>query len=636
MIPTSQEDKVDPIELPESLDRARSPPIAPLVPTHATAEPVSELSAILGTKLSIEEKDVLITKLQPLLECFSPLNALPADVPPFAVQLTKGATPSRCYPRPQSPEKQAFVEAEIKHLLELNIIQPSTSPWASPIVVVTKRNRKFRLCVDYSRLCSTPPPRAEPAVPPLSPLPVAPVQLVPDADKATLAELVHALPHDQDGSILLLKDPPPPEILLRLFVLAHDHPLAGHMGVARTIHTLRSALVWKGMDAAIRELTRCCPRCQKLKDIPSTPSEMYSTRALALFQSLIIDHIGPLRDSAGYKYILTLIDRFSHLLVLIPTKDTTAETAAEAIFTHWICVHGVPEFITSDGGSSFTAATMQNLVQLLGAKHHISAAYHPEGHGSVERANRTIMQVIRALFKDQTTWHQLVNPAAFAINTAYSRVLGTTPFEVAHGFFPRLPIHSALGTSPNHELPEEPIEVAAHLVTATRALHERVVAVEAKVYEANRAEFLKKSKHRAIYDVGEHVLVRYPRTEKLLEAWRGPFQITAKENENIYEVEDLNSHDRQRIHINRLHVFYPGNLTHAQLCAEAVHQEEYLVERVDTHQVVDGEHWFYVKWVGYDQKPIDEEDCWVRYAHCRYSPVVKDYIAAHKLTPRRR
>ncbi len=51
-----------------------------------------------------------------------------------------------------SIDKQQFVDDEIQELLNKKIIQPSVSPWASPVVVVPKKDRSFRLCVDYRGL----------------------------------------------------------------------------------------------------------------------------------------------------------------------------------------------------------------------------------------------------------------------------------------------------------------------------------------------------------------------------------------------------------------------------------------------------------------------------------------------------
>ena len=48
---------------------------------------------------------------------------------------------------PQFKEKLADL---IKGLLSAKIIQPSTSPWASPIVIIVKKNGvDIRLCIDY-------------------------------------------------------------------------------------------------------------------------------------------------------------------------------------------------------------------------------------------------------------------------------------------------------------------------------------------------------------------------------------------------------------------------------------------------------------------------------------------------------
>ncbi len=51
-----------------------------------------------------------------------------------------------------SIEKQQFIEEQIQDLLDKRIIRPSTSPWASPVVVVQKKDGGSRLCIDYRGL----------------------------------------------------------------------------------------------------------------------------------------------------------------------------------------------------------------------------------------------------------------------------------------------------------------------------------------------------------------------------------------------------------------------------------------------------------------------------------------------------
>jgi len=51
-----------------------------------------------------------------------------------------------------SYKNQLFIKDEIQRLLESGLIIPSNSQWASPVVVVEKKNGKKRLCIDYQKL----------------------------------------------------------------------------------------------------------------------------------------------------------------------------------------------------------------------------------------------------------------------------------------------------------------------------------------------------------------------------------------------------------------------------------------------------------------------------------------------------
>lgn len=55
---------------------------------------------------------------------------------------------------PLSPSKQIALEKELDRMLELGVVEPSNSPWNSPVVMVTKPNGDLRLCLDCRQLNS--------------------------------------------------------------------------------------------------------------------------------------------------------------------------------------------------------------------------------------------------------------------------------------------------------------------------------------------------------------------------------------------------------------------------------------------------------------------------------------------------
>ena len=66
--------------------------------------------------------------------------------------ITKQVSPIKKRAYRTAPKENDFIKTEISDMLDQGLIQPSTSPWSFPVVVVKKKNGKLRFCVNYKPL----------------------------------------------------------------------------------------------------------------------------------------------------------------------------------------------------------------------------------------------------------------------------------------------------------------------------------------------------------------------------------------------------------------------------------------------------------------------------------------------------
>jgi len=65
---------------------------------------------------------------------------------------TSDEIPVRAKPYPVPYKLREALQGEVQDMLDTGIIRESRSPYASPVVVVKKRDGTYRVCVDYSQL----------------------------------------------------------------------------------------------------------------------------------------------------------------------------------------------------------------------------------------------------------------------------------------------------------------------------------------------------------------------------------------------------------------------------------------------------------------------------------------------------
>jgi hypothetical protein len=95
--------------------------------------------------------------LQQVLNAYEDVFSDPNTLPPrrqldHAITLEHGATPTNNRPYRYSPLQKDEIERQVQEMLAAGIITQSMSPFASPVLLVKKKDGSWRFCVDYRRL----------------------------------------------------------------------------------------------------------------------------------------------------------------------------------------------------------------------------------------------------------------------------------------------------------------------------------------------------------------------------------------------------------------------------------------------------------------------------------------------------
>ncbi|GKC27155.1 putative reverse transcriptase domain-containing protein [Tanacetum coccineum] len=70
----------------------------------------------------------------------------------FKIDLMPGAAPIARAPYRLAPSEMKELSEQLQELSDKGFIRPSSSPWGAPVLFVKKKDRPFRMCIDYQEL----------------------------------------------------------------------------------------------------------------------------------------------------------------------------------------------------------------------------------------------------------------------------------------------------------------------------------------------------------------------------------------------------------------------------------------------------------------------------------------------------
>lgn len=343
----------------------------------------------------------------------------------------------------------------------------------------------------------------------------------------------------------------PMEFQKEIMVRFHDHKLAAHMGIEKTLANIRNKYFWPKMARDVRTHVTNCLICAKRKAAKACKAPLQPFPiAEYLWQRVAMDIVGPVIESyRGSKYILVLMEYVTRYVIAFPLKDTTAQTIVKKLIKHVITKEGIPAQILTDQGSNFQSETMAELCKQLGTKQIRTTSYHPQTDGAVERFNQTLGNMLTThVHNNPREWDEHLNYIIAAYNRTPHSSTGETPFFLLKGrdaIEPtdlRPPMRNRILEDQNNVYAQqwqEAIELAkANLIIA----------------QERQKHYYDRSLQECSFEPNDVVLLKILKAQKgkFNMRWKGPYVVIEKLSNLNYLIRHQDDTYPVVVHVNRM------------------------------------------------------------------------------------
>ena len=156
------------------------------------------------------------------------------------------------------------------------------------------------------------------------------------------------------------------ELRIELLIINHDNQ--SHIGVQKSYELLSRSFYWKNMFNDVQDYIRQCVKCQRSKPINQLPHGLLQPLKIPddRWQSVAIDFITGLPKSNGFDAIMTVTDRLTKMVHILPChKNATAIDIAKLFIKHVVRHHGIAQSIVSDRDPKFVSNFWQSISKAL-------------------------------------------------------------------------------------------------------------------------------------------------------------------------------------------------------------------------------------------------------------------------------
>lgn len=359
----------------------------------------------------------------------------------------------------------------------------------------------------------------------------------------------------------------PESLIQTALTYLHGNVFSGHLGTERTLQRARKICYWPYMSRDIYKFcTECLPCQTRSAPTPKARAPLQSIVVDRPFQKIAADLTELPVTSQGNRYVLVVMDYFTRYVNLFPLKDQRATSVAQCLFEEYIRQHGIPESIHTDQGRQFESDLMKQLCSKLGIEKTRTSPYHAQSDGMVERLNRTLKdQLAKYIYQNGGEWDKYLSQVELAYNSSVHSSTGYTPFFLAHGREPRLPVDVLLNCSSlnSQATPGTPAAYAQDVINRLSHAFE-IAAQQSKESKLQQKTHYDQKLTFHPYAEGDLVFLDDPANQrnKLAPRWKGPYKVLKRLDREgcpgvTYEITDPKDPRAKSwiVHYNRLKAY---------------------------------------------------------------------------------
>jgi hypothetical protein len=268
-----------------------------------------------------------------------------------------------------------------------------------------------------------------------------------------------------------------------------------------------------------------------------------------------IDFLSLERSKGGFENILVITDHYTRYALAFPTQDQRATTVAKILWWNFILHYGFPERIHSDQGANFEGEVIRQLCSMFHISKSRTTPYHPQGNGTTERYNRTLLSMLGTLDpRKKADWKEHVEAVTHAYNNTRHESTGYAPFFLMFGRHARLPVDFFLGIQ---HAPAEGSEPDQYVLRLRRCLEEAYAKASANSAQSKRKlqlQYDRKVRPQQI-NIGDRVLLSNKSVRgkaKLADKWETIPYIVVGKQDTVYTIRREKTDVTKKVHRNLL------------------------------------------------------------------------------------